>query len=227
MHQPPPRLLLFLLLALVVWLGGKSLPVSAATPEQVQEIVSYINQARADAGAPPVSLEPRLSAAAQRHSNDMAAHDFVSHTGSDGSNYWQRIEEAGYTPIVMAGEVIAAGQTDAFHVVEGWMNSPRHKEVLLQTDFVHLGVGHAQRDGTQYGNYWTVSIAQPGAGFATVTPLPSITVQPTRPLPTPSRTPAPTAYPPPRPTATPHPFPSYITSRMTPQQFLPYIIKSR
>ena len=49
--------------------------------------------------------------AARCHSVDMAENDFFSHTGSDGSNFSQRMRDAGYTGSPRA-ENIAAGNAD-------------------------------------------------------------------------------------------------------------------
>src|SRR3954453_13615438 len=130
MRFPPPRSLLLVpvtaILLVVLW----SVPVRASSPLEAQDIVRLINDERAANGLRPLTLEPRLSAAAQRHSDDMAAHDFVSHTGSDGSSYWDRVTQAGYAGQIV-GEVITAGQSSTNDVVNAWINSPTHHAIIL------------------------------------------------------------------------------------------------
>ncbi len=46
---------------------------------------------------PPLAFDPDLLATARGHSQDMAAHDFLTHTGSDGSTPLQRVEASGYS----------------------------------------------------------------------------------------------------------------------------------
>lgn len=58
-------------------------------------VVDLVNRDRAEEGLPPVELDDTASDAAQRHSNDMAAHGFTAHLGTDGSVPEQRLSEAG------------------------------------------------------------------------------------------------------------------------------------
>ena len=54
-----------------------------------------------------------------------------SHAGSDGSNAGQRIERQGYRWRAWA-ENVAVGYPDAASVMDGWMNSPGHRENILE-----------------------------------------------------------------------------------------------
>lgn len=45
---------------------------------------------------PPLAINPLLTQAARRHNQDMLAHAFQSHTGSDGSNPGSRVSATGY-----------------------------------------------------------------------------------------------------------------------------------
>lgn len=56
----------------------------------------------------------------------------------------------------VAAENIAAGYTSPESVVEGWINSPGHRENIL-SDNKYLGVGLAL--GGIYGYYWTQCFA--------------------------------------------------------------------
>jgi uncharacterized protein YkwD len=59
------------------------------------EVISLINQARAAAKLPMLSVNSQLMAAAQTHSADMACNNFLDHTGSDGSWIGDRLSAAG------------------------------------------------------------------------------------------------------------------------------------
>ncbi len=153
------------LLAAWLVLGAWRLPALAASPDEAQEVARLINNERAARGLPPLSLDPLLSNAAQQHSDDLAAHNIFSHTGSDGRGFWERIVASGY-PVAFGGEVVAAGYGSAADVVTGWMGSPAHQHILLLPDVAQIGVGHAQRGGTTYSHYWTVEVSQPVDGYA-------------------------------------------------------------
>lgn len=210
----------------------------------VQDVVNLTNQERAAAGLPPLASDPALMTAAQGHSQDMADHDFVSHTGSDGSTHYQRIARAGYSPLYASAENIAAGYASPASVVAAWMASPGHRANILSPLYTHIGVGYVYEADDTFGpyyHYWTQNMAahQPPtatpSGPPTATPTPTAsrtamatqtslpTLAPTQtPLPTATLTPSPTATATatatasttPRPSATPTPPPTPSTTAM-------------
>ncbi|MFI2371659.1 CAP domain-containing protein [Streptomyces sp. NPDC018833] len=124
---------------------------STAAPASgdVARVVELVNSERSKAGCSPVTLNAKLSKAAQDHSEDMAAHRNMSHTGSDGSDAGDRITRAGYNWSTY-GENVAYGYETPESVMAGWMSSPGHKENILNCAFKEIGVGLAQP-----GDYWT------------------------------------------------------------------------
>jgi uncharacterized protein YkwD len=128
--------------------AGSPSATSAAATDQ-QEVVDLVNSERSKAGCEPLTVNEKLTKAAQDHSEDMAAHSNMSHTGSDGSSPGDRIERAGYS-WSSYGENVAYGYDSPKSVMEGWMNSSGHKANILNCDFKEIGVGLAQP-----GNYWT------------------------------------------------------------------------
>lgn len=125
--------------------AGTATPASAA----VARVVALVNSERAKVGCSPVTLNAKLSQAAQAHSADMASHNTMSHTGSDGSDPGQRITRAGYIWSTY-GENVAYGYSTPEQVMAGWMASAGHKRNILDCGFKEIGVGVAQP-----GNYWT------------------------------------------------------------------------
>jgi uncharacterized protein YkwD len=118
-------------------------PGSTVPPQvsPVDQVVALVNDARAHAATPcgPIQLEPRLTAAAQAHSDDMAARSFFDHTNPDGVTYEQRITTAGFTR--RWGENIAKGQRSAEQVMQAWMGSPPHRENLENCAYTYIGIG--------------------------------------------------------------------------------------
>jgi len=126
-----------------------------------QAIADLINQQRRAHGLPALALVPELTQAARRHSRDMADHNFVSHTGSDGSSYIDRVREAGYDGVA-GGEIIGAGfGGDPQAMVSCWMNSPGHRSLILSPDAEEMGVGYTVNHNSAYGHYWTVDFGSP------------------------------------------------------------------
>ncbi|MGW5427177.1 CAP domain-containing protein [Streptomyces sp. NPDC004059] len=112
-------------------------------------VVQLVNAERAKVGCHPLTVNAKLTKAAQAHSADMAAHRNMSHTGSDGSSPGDRITRAGYTWSAY-GENVAYGYATPEQVMTGWMNSPGHRANILNCSYKEIGVGLAQP-----GSYWT------------------------------------------------------------------------
>jgi uncharacterized protein YkwD len=132
------------------------------------ELLDRVNAYRA-AGAscgskgsfPPASAlvwNAPLTQASLRHSDDMVAAQYFSHTGSDGSSVGQRATEAGYVWHAL-GENIAAGQGSVAAVMSSWMASPGHCANIMQARFRDLGVACVKGSSANtYGTYWTMAL---------------------------------------------------------------------
>ncbi len=151
--------------------GAGPLPASISL-DYIRQVVDLTNQERTKRGLRPVVLDTVLCNAAQAHSQDMASHDFFSHTGSDGSSAGDRIAAAGYDPAPPWGENIAAGQASPADVVASWMNSDGHRGIILNPDYDHVGVGYAYSATARYHTYWTEDFAVMGSSGVTPTPPP-------------------------------------------------------
>lgn len=112
------------------------------------------------AAAPALRWNSPLTAAAYRHSSDMARRDFFSHTGSDGSTLGSRVTAAGYAWSGVA-ENIAAGQRSVRSVVDGWMASPGHCANIMSATYRDVGLACVRNAGSRYGTYWTLDLARP------------------------------------------------------------------
>ncbi len=101
--------------------------------------MALVNAARADAGCGALRVDDRIVAAAQAHSDDMAANDYFSHDSLDGRSFADRVQAAGYPS--PGGENIAQGQASAEAVHQAWMNSSGHRANILNCGFTTIGVG--------------------------------------------------------------------------------------
>jgi uncharacterized protein YkwD len=128
------------------------------------EVIALTNQHRAAAGCAPLTVNAKLTAAAQLHSEDMALRDFFSHTGSNNSSLSSRVLAQGYTFSRIA-ENIAAGYTTPASVINGWMNSSGHRANILNCNLRDIGVGYyflANDTGSvNYRHYWTQDFGTP------------------------------------------------------------------
>jgi len=94
-----------------------------------------------------LQVDPRLTAAAQLHSEDMAANNYFSHTSRDGRSFADRIRDQGYPS--PAAENIARGQRSASAVIQARLSSAGHRRNILNCSLRAIGVGVAP------GNVWT------------------------------------------------------------------------
>ncbi|PWU17682.1 MAG: hypothetical protein C5B48_15700, partial [Candidatus Rokuibacteriota bacterium] len=85
-------------LALAAVLATLASPASGerSVAEQQQaldiQLVSQVNALRAQHGLKPLRYSRPLSEAATRHSVDMALRGYFSHSSSDGTAFWRRIQ---------------------------------------------------------------------------------------------------------------------------------------
>lgn len=102
-----------------------------------------------------INLNSSLNTAATNHSNDMAKNNFFSHTGSNGSSFFDREYAAGFRG-QPRGEAIAAGTYTPEDTLNLWMNSPPHCAIVMDSSTNVIGIGNGKNVNSQYGMYWTL-----------------------------------------------------------------------
>ncbi|MFI6122407.1 sigma-70 family RNA polymerase sigma factor [Streptomyces sp. NPDC051064] len=126
-------------------------PKASSAPSVAEEVIALVNSERAKEECAPVSGNSLLTKAASRHSADMVARDYFSHTSPDGTDPGARITAAGYRWSTY-GENIAKGQPTAAAVMDSWMNSSGHRANILNCAFKEIGIGREDSSG---GPVWT------------------------------------------------------------------------
>ena len=114
------------------------------------EVVRLVNEERAKAGLPALTVDRGAASAAQVRAKEIERS--FSHTRPDGSSFNSALTEAGVN-FRGAGENIAYGQNSPEKVMEGWMNSSGHRANILNSSYTTIGVGHYQNASGV--NYWT------------------------------------------------------------------------
>ena len=117
-----------------------------------REVFSLINRARAREGLQPLWLDERLSDIARLKSQDMIDRQYFSHDSPFYGSPFDMLARFGVR-YRRAGENIAKGQRTAERVMYAWLNSPPHKENILDPVYNTVGVGLAQDN--QGNNHWT------------------------------------------------------------------------
>src|SRR4051812_19274483 len=134
---------------------------SARLSPTEKAVIRLMNQVRARHGLPALKPSRRLARAADGHSRDMLRHDFFAHESSDGTSFDRRVRS--YAPARRVGENLAmlpgVGGA-AGMVVQMWLDSAAHREILLSHGFRRVGVGKRSGDlGSQTATVYTVDFA--------------------------------------------------------------------
>lgn len=145
--------------------GGASAGCGSVSrsPDFENTILALVNQARSSNGLPALKVNSQLSEAAWQHSKDMGCNDFISHNGSDGTSWYDRVRALGFANYNSARENIYAGNVpfgaDPQGTFNWWMNSQIHRENILFATTTDIGIAVAYNPTTQYA-YYTLVVAR-------------------------------------------------------------------
>jgi uncharacterized protein YkwD len=116
------------------------IPFTDYDPQAEQILLNLANQARAQAGAPSLSLDSGLSRAARAHAEAMFAARRLSHQFDGEPSLAQRLGNATNLPLEVEGENVAL-DFDAERGHEHLMLSPPHRANLLNPAYNVVGLG--------------------------------------------------------------------------------------
>lgn len=144
---------LFLIALLMVFFQGVINLFSALKPDilgyasqiSATEIVRITNIKRVEAGLGELTLNQTLSSAAYTKGRDMIDKDYWAHVSPDGTQPWKFFSEFGYK-YRYAGENLARDFSNASAAVDAWMNSPTHRENMLNPKYKEIGIGVVEGD---------------------------------------------------------------------------------
>lgn len=112
-------------------------------------LIEKTNAARKKADLGPLKPNAKLMEAARQHAANMAARDKLEHV-LDEKDPADRVKAAGYKPARVA-ENIAWNAKDAEAAVAGWLESPTHRDNLLNAEYTEIGVAVAKnKQGEPY-----------------------------------------------------------------------------
>lgn len=165
-----PSSLIVVTLLLIVFQGIISY-VSKVNPDilgyassiGIQEVVNLTNQKRSEEGLSSLSLNQELSAAAYTKGRDMIDKDYWAHVAPDGTQPWKFFNDFGYK-YRYAGENLARDFSNAQSAVDAWMNSPTHRDNILNSKYKEIGIGIVE--GDLAGSDTTVIVQFFGATYA-------------------------------------------------------------
>jgi|GEM_PF-3552522 Ca2+-binding RTX toxin-like protein len=148
----------------------------------IYRLLERTNLYRSQFGLAPLTLNAQLTAAARKHSQDMALNDFIGHQSSDGSSTDQRFKRDGYQ-YSFAGENVGWGYSTPEEVVDAWFNetppNDGHRQNILNPNYKEIGIGYyllKNDTGSQnWHHYWTQDFGSPLNGQVNPVPAPNPT----------------------------------------------------
>ncbi len=119
-------------------------------------LLQATNDARKADGEQPLTINAKLSDAANRKVHNMFDQQYWAHTAPDGTTPWHWFGEVGYV-YADAGENLAKNFTTDDSTVAAWLASPTHRANVLKPQYTE--VGFAVMSGTLGGKPTTLIVA--------------------------------------------------------------------
>ncbi|MFH1769599.1 MAG: CAP domain-containing protein [Parcubacteria group bacterium] len=111
-------------------------------------LVSSANDSRTEYDLGKLEINDVLVQAAEMKANDMVTKGYFAHVSPEGKSPWYWLGQADYK-YILAGENLAVNFVDSHDVHTAWMDSPSHKDNILNKTFTEIGIATAQ--GTYQG----------------------------------------------------------------------------
>jgi len=147
--------------------AGPRLPGGAyqIRPEDVPQIqyrmLDSVNALRAQAGVAPLSLDARLTAAAQAHAVDMSRQRRAWPFGADGTSPYDRVARAGFGGTLVA-ELYAQTFETELDTLAAWVDDGAWGAAVLDPAATDMGFAW-QQDPTGL-LWWVIVLGERGAG---------------------------------------------------------------
>jgi uncharacterized protein YkwD len=121
--------------------------------DQPDRLIDSINRLRAEAGLGGLAKDEVLDQLATERSADMASRNYFSHVSPEGVTFFDLLVQRGI-PFHNAGENLAwntYGGGQALPVaLQGWLDSPAHRDIMFGPDFNEVGLGIASANGQNF-----------------------------------------------------------------------------
>jgi len=129
--------------------GSGSSTGGAAAKEQ--QMVNLINQARANAGLPPLQVSSQLTNAARAKSRDMIEKNYFSHTSPTYGSFTNLLNQYGVSYRSAAENLAMNSNGSVTGAHDMLMGSPGHRTNILGGSYSLVGVGiQVRSDGSHF-----------------------------------------------------------------------------
>ncbi|MGE8002155.1 CAP domain-containing protein [Lysinibacillus sp. NPDC093216] len=111
--------------------------INVASAAQLDDL---INVTRVQHDLTPLNIDDSLEEVAKMHSEDMKVHNFLAHESPTNGDLKKRLGTQGIE-YSEANENLATDYFDAIEAMHGWLNSPEHRNVILNDKYTTVGSG--------------------------------------------------------------------------------------
>lgn len=133
-----------------------------------KSIITRTNNARAQNGLPPLTENPLLDSIAEVRVRDMLEKQYLAHVSPTGQQASDIAQSIGYRYKVIAENIGSGDFYTNQKVVDGWMQSPGHRNNILSAEVQDIGV--AVLKGNMKGTETYLSVQIFGLQSLPVTP---------------------------------------------------------
>ena len=124
-----------------------SAKTAASSQKYIADILRLTNQYRAEVGVAALTLDSKLSAAAQKRATELVK--TPSHTRPNGTSCFTVFNEYGIDAWTY-GENIAYGQANGTSAAKWWRNSSGHYKNMTKKEYKKIGIGAYYSGGRWY-----------------------------------------------------------------------------
>lgn len=132
-------------------------PVITPVGFEADTALAKINNVRRRHFLQTFRADPRLMRAAANHAELMGRIGLFGHEFGPETKFKRRIFAVGFNN--SAGENIGVGYRSMDEAIEGWMNSPEHRKIMLKRHYNVSGVAYAPNTSgknPQYTHFWVM-----------------------------------------------------------------------
>ncbi len=146
--------------------GGGTTTVCAPTQNEVfvSDLLTLINNLRNSNGLTLLTVNQKLTAAANGHATDMLCNNYLSPIGLDGSTAQSRVASQGYSASVVVENLYALHPAYGMSpkvAFDWWNRNTAYREIMLNPDVSEIGIAYAADEDTLFGAYFVVTFAKP------------------------------------------------------------------
>ena len=136
--------------------------IASSDESYEEEVLRLVNEIRAKKRLKPVILNASLTWAARYHAKDMIVDNYFEHDPHDRKgrrlrkvcSTFEKMDFFVKDELFSRSENIGAGSQTPKEMVKDWMDSPGHKENILDPETKYMGVAYLYDANSEWKNDW-------------------------------------------------------------------------